>query len=266
LLSYGGRCCFHGYCQAATLWFLRSSRIGSMVFHESEGLGRASSEGEHHTAHLGAAELWLLQGAVSCPQDLQIQHEEEPLIENLGNAGHPNFCIGPCRFFARGVCESGDMCNYCHLPHQGPKLDKRQRNLLKRMPKNEGINLLSLSIQLKAKRAQRLNEHIQVQELLQLLHTESRIECANELVSMAPVLTRQDVQGLKTKLAAMSLPEMMGCCNVLPLRFEKELLAEVARLRGQSAAKGLVSPPLVEEFELLNLQSTQLCHGIRISL
>ena len=40
---------FHGYCQAATLWFLRSSRIGSMVFHESEGLGRASSEGEHHT-------------------------------------------------------------------------------------------------------------------------------------------------------------------------------------------------------------------------
>ena len=56
------------------------------------------------------------------------------------------------------------------------------------------------------------------QELLQLLHTESRIECANELVSMAPVLTRQDVQGLKTKLAAMSLPEMMGCCNVLPLR------------------------------------------------
>eukprot|EP00913_Durusdinium_trenchii_P011014 g10338.t1 len=46
-----------------------------------------------------------------------------------GSQGHPELCHRPCLFFARGSCQSGAECRYCHLDHSDRPagLDKSQR-------------------------------------------------------------------------------------------------------------------------------------------
>ena len=36
---------------------------------------------------------------------------------NRGSLGHPVLCNRSCRFFADGLCENGDDCNFCHMEH-----------------------------------------------------------------------------------------------------------------------------------------------------
>ena len=45
-----------------------------------------------------------------------------------GSRGHPVVCFRPCIRLAKGICEMGDACDYCHYKH--PRYvtpDKRQR-------------------------------------------------------------------------------------------------------------------------------------------
>ena len=51
-----------------------------------------------------------------------------------GSRGHPVVCFRPCIRLAKGTCEMGDACDYCHYKH--PRYvtpDKRQRFLLNNM-------------------------------------------------------------------------------------------------------------------------------------
>lgn len=61
--------------------------------------------------------------------------EKVQAVSNHGSRAHPFLCNRPCVRFAKGLCESGDACGYCH--HQGHtrvvKLDRRQRAQMKEM-------------------------------------------------------------------------------------------------------------------------------------
>lgn len=54
---------------------------------------------------------------------------------NPGSRGHPVLCRRPCVRFAKGTCEMGDACGYCHLPGhtRSAHPDKRQRDQLQKM-------------------------------------------------------------------------------------------------------------------------------------
>jgi len=54
---------------------------------------------------------------------------------NLGSVGHPELCARPCLYFPKGECSNGQHCNFCHLPHprRAPHLDRRNRELIKKM-------------------------------------------------------------------------------------------------------------------------------------
>ncbi|CAK0834160.1 unnamed protein product [Prorocentrum cordatum] len=44
-------------------------------------------------------------------------HAECTHHSNPGSLGHPEMCVRPCLYFARGQCTSGDGCRFCHCPH-----------------------------------------------------------------------------------------------------------------------------------------------------
>eukprot|EP00435_Cladocopium_sp_Y103_P069483 s617_g33.t1 len=53
---------------------------------------------------------------------------------SCGSRGHPHLCRRPCIHFAKGECELGDACGYCHFTHaKCPSLDKRQRAMMRNM-------------------------------------------------------------------------------------------------------------------------------------
>jgi len=84
---------------------------------------------------------------------------------NLGSLGHPELCPRPCLYFARGQCANGSSCDFCHLPH--PKrpshLDKRHREMLKRMPFAESV---SVAMPVLREKARSLSLRTEVMELL----------------------------------------------------------------------------------------------------
>ena len=72
----------------------------------------------------------------------------EPVIPSAGSIGHPVLCRRPCIRFAKGSCEMGDACDYCHLGQhfQFKALDKRQRLQVRKMDASAccGKTLLAL--------------------------------------------------------------------------------------------------------------------------
>eukprot|EP00913_Durusdinium_trenchii_P031024 g29056.t1 len=49
-----------------------------------------------------------------------------------GSLGHPHLCRRPCIKFARGSCDQGAQCGYCHSshPHRPVTFDKHGRDML----------------------------------------------------------------------------------------------------------------------------------------
>jgi len=95
---------------------------------------------------------------------------------NPGSVGHPELCPRPCLYFVRGQCANGNNCDFCHLPH--PKrpshLDKRHREMLKRMPFAESV---SVAMPVLREKARSLSLRNDVMELLDRLE-----EAANRSV------------------------------------------------------------------------------------
>ena len=62
---------------------------------------------------------------------------------SAGSRGHPEFCVRPCVYMAKGGCHLGAACKYCHEAHDAyPKLDKRQRTFLQRLSAFEVLSLM----------------------------------------------------------------------------------------------------------------------------
>eukprot|EP00439_Symbiodinium_sp_Y106_P048689 s957_g6.t1 len=69
-----------------------------------------------------------------------------------GSLGHPHVCKRPCVYFAKGDCDYGDACGYCHLEHSKNRvvLDKRQREQLRAMTESQLWSLLMPHLRAKA--------------------------------------------------------------------------------------------------------------------
>eukprot|EP00438_Fugacium_kawagutii_P032063 Skav215816 [mRNA] locus=scaffold3449:65188:65688:- [translate_table: standard] len=65
----------------------------------------------------------------------ELQQTEVQVVPSPGSRAHPFLCNRPCVRFAKGTCESGDACGYCHhLVHpRYVNLDRRQRAQMKEM-------------------------------------------------------------------------------------------------------------------------------------
>lgn len=71
---------------------------------------------------------------------------------SVGSAGHPDLCRRPCMYFAAGKCSNGAACDYCHMSHDGRTmhLDKRQRELLSKIPNEKFLALILHYLEAKA--------------------------------------------------------------------------------------------------------------------
>eukprot|EP00438_Fugacium_kawagutii_P003458 Skav217389 [mRNA] locus=scaffold532:132571:134771:- [translate_table: standard] len=65
----------------------------------------------------------------------EVAEAQLPVLPNPGSYGHPALCHRPCVRFAKGTCEMGDECSYCHLAGHSRSVhpDKRQRGQLQKM-------------------------------------------------------------------------------------------------------------------------------------
>ena len=160
---------------------------------------------------------------------------------------------------AAGRCRNGSACGYCHWQHLEPKLDKRQRILLKEMPKGhllflkavflffcltEGpfwdyffifwaferhilgqlLTLLISCLQMKERKAEMEEQPLEIQEILRLLQE----ELSQEIVSRS--LTRGAWKALRTILSKMSVPTIFHFTDISSLSVASKLEVELERL------------------------------------
>ncbi|CAJ1379453.1 unnamed protein product [Effrenium voratum] len=99
---------------------------------------------------------------------LQPLAPQAPQVVNEGSRGHPDICRRPCIRMARGNCEAGRACGFCHLPHTAPKiyLNKPLREYLGSLTDSERLAVLLPHFQ------ERL-PHVAAQELLEVMHQEA---------------------------------------------------------------------------------------------
>ena len=89
-----------------------------------------------------------------------------PAPSSAGSLGHPEFCVRPCVYFAKGGCHLGAECKYCHEAHNThPKFDKRQRTTVQAL---SAYGVLSLLHPVLARKGQQLR----IRALLNLIEAE----------------------------------------------------------------------------------------------
>jgi len=60
------------------------------------------------------------------PQQSQ-KEAASPQLPSLGSMQHAAGTCKPCNFFARGVCESGSNCTFCHLTHEKRRPTRQEK-------------------------------------------------------------------------------------------------------------------------------------------
>ena len=103
------------------------------------------------------------------PVPMNVKRIDSEVAPTLGSYGHPELCHRPCVNFMKGVCKSGNECNFCHLPHtKNPKFDKQQREMLASLPKPTLLATILPHLR------QRVVDHdlYEVQEIVEMLERE----------------------------------------------------------------------------------------------
>jgi len=96
----------------------------------------------------------------------QLPQARPPLAGNPGSAGHPEICRKPCMFAAKGNCESGMNCSFCHMDHRSQNLDKRHREQLRKMREEYRVTLFSEVFEERAIATGYITEVAEVVEIL----------------------------------------------------------------------------------------------------
>jgi len=87
------------------------------------------------------------------PQSTPARASQAPVqATNPGSVGHPDLCLRPCLYFAAGNCQNSLECGFCHMPHprRPVRLDKRHRQILRRMPFGDLLDMILPMLQQKA--------------------------------------------------------------------------------------------------------------------
>lgn len=92
-------------------------------------------------------------------------------LASRGSLGHPDVCRRPCVYFKSGSCEHGSSCGFCHMEHtlRLPKLDKKQRELIKSFNKTEVLSIMLRYLRLVAAKQ---GFELQATEILKLVEHE----------------------------------------------------------------------------------------------
>lgn len=74
--------------------------------------------------------------------------------QSTGSLGHPELCARPCSFAVAGNCSKGQTCGYCHESHDSrpSHLDRRQREVLRRLETNCRLELLLAVMRVRAEK------------------------------------------------------------------------------------------------------------------
>ncbi|CAK9094687.1 C3H1-type domain-containing protein [Durusdinium trenchii] len=90
------------------------------------------------------------------------------ISSSSGSVGHPELCRRPCMYFNLGKCVNGSNFEYCHFPHdqRTMHLDKRQRDVLSKIPHEQFLALILHYLEAKAEEN---GFKAAAKELLQLL-------------------------------------------------------------------------------------------------
>ncbi|CAE7228160.1 unnamed protein product [Symbiodinium natans] len=123
-------------------------------------------------------------------------------LPSQGSLGHPEVCRRPCIYFIAGNCENGQACDYCHMEHteKPPKLDKRQRSMIKALSRPQFVGLVMHDCRSKAEQGGFLDEAGEILDIM-----------AQESAGARPlVLTDRDLRNLQKTLARMNFSNLVG--------------------------------------------------------
>ncbi|CAE7439601.1 nipblb [Symbiodinium natans] len=121
-----------------------------------EELRRVPQEPAYVVTGLTGLELWgssqdsmpwkidLSMTSTRAASEVSSDVSAETAVPTEGSHGHPELCHRPCLYFARGNCQSGYECRYCHLSHEERPivLDKSQREAARLLSKAQMLSLL----------------------------------------------------------------------------------------------------------------------------
>ena len=118
-----------------------------------------------------------------------------------GSLGHPEFCRRPCVLFARGNCQAGWDCLYCHhAEHHGTfRPTKRLREKLHRLTVPSKLLLLRNCLEVKA--ATMPHELPSIQALRDVIE---------DAWAIADQQAAADVRSLQTQLSALPTSVLLG--------------------------------------------------------
>ena len=107
-------------------------------------------------------------------------------LASRGSLGHPDVCRRPCVYFKSGNCEHGSSCGFCHMEHSDrlPKLDKKQRELIRSFTKSEVLSIMLRYLHLAAAKQ---GFELQAMEILQLVEHEVLAEGQDPHVALERV-------------------------------------------------------------------------------
>ncbi|CAL1148702.1 unnamed protein product [Cladocopium goreaui] len=130
---------------------------------------------------------------------------------NKGSRGHPVVCRRPCIRFAKGGCELGDACGYCHHEHPGYVApNKRQRVKLDYMETGELLAVLLPHVRRSIEVAQ-----IEATNIIEMLEGEVGS-------TQAPSVDRLQFQTGCDGIKVFQRLRLL-CCVVAELRFSKSI-------------------------------------------
>lgn len=141
----------------------------------------------------------------------------ESVIHNLGSHGHPFLCRRPCIRFAKGSCEIGDACGYCHMGQhsQFKTLDKRQRLQVREMETRELLAVFVPHIRRSVRIA-----GVPAAEIVEMIEEE-----------VGPWIRGRGDQLLDQTLRQMSLSALLACITGRDGDFPASLRERVEALR-----------------------------------
>ncbi|CAE6958165.1 unnamed protein product, partial [Symbiodinium sp. KB8] len=110
-----------------------------------------------------------------------VQGTLSPAVEeadNPGSLGHPQLCRRRCIYFAKGHCQHGSSCGFCHLEHtrQPAQLDKKQRTIFDKLTEGQKLEILLPHLRTKATEEQLQHKADSVVEIMERRMHEVRTE------------------------------------------------------------------------------------------
>ena len=161
-------------------------------------------------------------------------------LASKGSLGHPDVCRRPCVYFKSGNCEHGSSCGFCHMEHSDrlPKLDKKQRELIRSFTKSEVLSIMLRYLRLAAVKQ---GFELQATEILELVEHEVLAEGQDPNVALERVPEKMFKRLHKT-LIRMHFAGIVGLASKEQIGELRQNLADALERLREVAPQSRVQP------------------------